>query len=95
MFFPPRSIESPNRYAQHLPADIEAATLSQALIATTQRFGEPKRTNDETGLTELLFELEEHDIRFYARGSELIAIRSMPKPRAQAFSGHVPVRPEA
>ena len=41
MIFPFRLIESPNRYAMHLPADIPATTLAEAAKVMEQQFGEP------------------------------------------------------
>ena len=58
MIFPFRLIESPNRYAMHLPADIPATTLAEAAKVMEQQFGEPAQATLDGDLIELHHGLE-------------------------------------
>ena len=53
MIFPFRLIESPNRYAMHLPADMPATTLAEAAKVMEQQFGEPAQATLDGDLIEL------------------------------------------
>lgn len=85
MLFTTRSIEAPNRYARHLPAGIPSTKLEDAANALEKQFGPPTLSAVDSDLVELHHKLEDRDVWFYRHGFTLVGIRSMPKPKMQAF----------
>lgn len=80
-----KSVEYLNRYAAHLPESVPAGSLTEASHMLNEKYGEPTQTPLSGSLVEMHHELEDRDIWLYREASTFIAIRSAPKPIAQAF----------